>query len=188
MQPPSANNMRSRGSSFNNNNNNEFDMFFNTMQRMEDQHQHKLKDLRKQIIALKAQKVVTEVSWITIRFCRVSLGVVVPIEIAWVILRGRRQLEFNLTLSLSAKMSKLFVKNLICEWGCDLWSRDDCGSPPKSKIPLNRNLRTSNIGEVKQILLSTVPAAGSHPNGLSTWCFCCWWILFLIGCATFHSA
>ena len=37
-------------------------MFFNVMQDMENQHQNKLKDLRKQINALKVQKVVTEVS------------------------------------------------------------------------------------------------------------------------------
>ena len=49
--------MRLRG-----NNNNEFDMFFNMMQRVEDQHQHKLNDLRNQINALKEQKSTTEVS------------------------------------------------------------------------------------------------------------------------------
>ena len=65
MQLQSTNNMRPRVNN-NNNNNNEFDMFFNMMQRMEYQHQNKLKDLRKQINALKAQKFVTEASKILI--------------------------------------------------------------------------------------------------------------------------
>ena len=48
------NNMRSRRNY--STNNNEFDMFFNMMQHMEDHHQHKLNQLRTQINALKTQK------------------------------------------------------------------------------------------------------------------------------------